>query len=663
MTPPFPSDSPAATSPPGTDAFARGVVRAPRDVLHRSLFEHAPVEVHIWQVLRDERGAIVNWRLVDANPAAMTAWGRRLEDVVGRTTDEIFPGADPVRTFLPIVEEIMTTGLPKLWETPFSGTGQVLRMISCPVDDCFVSTGFDVTPERRRQSELEHALARVNQATQAGGVGLWDWDLRTDEVHYTDEWKRQLGHAPDEIADTFEAWRSRVHPDDLEPTLAKVRAAIESPRRLNDMVFRMRHKDGSYRTILAQSSIICDETGRPHRMVGSHIDITERQRLEERVRESQKLESLATLAAGIAHDFNNLLTAVAGNLSLLRDTPPGAPEGPRLLKALEDATGRATGLTKQLLTFAKGGAPVRNIASIRDLIVDSATFVACGSKARCEFSIADDLSAVNADVGQLSQVVANLVINAIQAMPHGGTIRIGAGNVRLGPEQAAGLPEGRYIRLTVADEGAGIAPADLPRVFDPFFTTKPGGSGLGLSTSYSIVARHGGRIDVASTAEIGTVFTVHLPASDAAVPPPPPPRVVAGTGRILVMDDDETIRLVVHRMLKRLGYAADTCAHGGEAVARFEEALRSGQAYAAVILDLTIPGHEGGARVLLRLRALQPAVVAIVASGYADDDVLSNHEDHGFRGRLQKPFDMTSLSLELARVLHRPLAPDRDHIR
>ena len=605
----------------------------------------------MWSLVRDGQGAIVNWRLLEANPTALASWGCRLEDVVGKTTDEIFPDADAVRTFLPVVEEIMASGQPKQWEVAFAGTAQTLRMVSIPGGDCFVSTGIDVTSERTRQLELEHALQRVTQATQAGGVGLWDWDLRTNAVHYSDEWKRHLGHAPGEIDDCFEEWRSRVHPEDLAPTLARVEATIRDPSRPYDVVFRMRHKDGSYRTILGQGSVLCDESGIPHRMVGSQIDITDRQRLEERVREAQKLESLGTLAAGIAHDFNNLLTAVSGNVSLLRDMLLDPPEAALLLKALDDASGRATALTKQLLTFAKGGAPVREVASISELLVDSATFVARGSKARCQFSIADDLAAVNADVGQLSQVIGNLVLNAIQAMPQGGTIRIGAGNVRLGSDDPSGLPAGPYVRITVEDEGQGIAPDVLPRIFDPFFTTKPSGSGLGLSTSYSILVRHGGRIAVASTPGRGTVFILHLPASGSAPPPARDASVVSGTGRILVMDDDETICVVARRMLERLGYEVDTCNHGGEALARYRAAQLAGQPYAAVILDLTIPGHEGGAQVLPQLLALDPQVRAIVSSGYADDDVLSRPEAHGFSGRLQKPFDLSSLSVELARVL------------
>ncbi len=639
---------------PGHEAPAGGGTPADRALLHRVFFENSPAEAHVWSLLRDAHGAITGWRLVDANPAALRAWGRRLEDVVGRTADEIFPGADAVRQFLPVVQEVMASGRARHWEMAFAGTEQVLRMVTVPLHEGFASVGLDVGPERHRQRELEQALQRLTQATQAGGVGLWDWDMRTNEVHYSDEWKRQLGHAPDEMADSFDEWRARVHPDDLEPALAAVKATLQDPRKPYDVVVRLRHKDGSWRWILGHASVLFDAAGRPERMVGSQIDITERRRLEERVLEAQKLESIGTLAAGIAHDFNNLLTAMAGNVSLLRELPLGPPEAPQLLKSVEDAVVRATALTKQLLTFAKGGAPVREAASIRELLVDAATFVARGSKARCEFDVAADLAAVNVDLGQFSQVIGNLVINAIQAMPQGGTVRLAAHNVQLGADELPGLPAGRAVCITVADEGCGIAPELLPRIFDPFFTTKAEGSGLGLSTSYAIVSRHGGHIAVASTPGRGSVFTLHLPATEAQPRAPQLASPVRGAGRVLLMDDDETIRVVATRMLERLGYEAEACANGDEALALYRQALGTGRAHDAVILDLTIPGHEGGAQVLRRLRALHPPVVAVVASGYADDDVLAHPELHGFRGRLHKPFDLTALSLELARVLHGP---------
>lgn len=628
-----------------------GNLQVSRELLYRSLFEHALVEVHIWQVVRDAQGAVATWRLVDANTRALKSWGRNLADIVGKTTDEIFPGVGAVQTFLPVVEEILRTGRPKEWEVGFAGTGQVLHMISIPVGESFVSTGFDVTIERSRQLELQDALRSLTQATRAGGVGLWDWNLETNTVRFSEEYKRQLGYEPHEFSDSFEEWRVRVHPDDLEPTLASVRAKIEHPEIAYAPVFRMRHKDGSYRWILAQASIVPREDGTPQRMLGSHVDITERRRLEEKLTQAQKLESLGTLAAGIAHDFNNLLGAIKGNLSLLRETPAADAQVPVLLRELDDAAVRATALTRQLLAFAKGGSPVRDTASVRALVEDSATFVTRGSNVRCQFHFADDLAAVEADVGQLSQVIDNLVINAMQAMPQGGTVRIDARNTSLADGNDLGLLAGHYVRISVADEGPGVPPELLPRIFDPFFTTKQNGSGLGLSSSYAIVHRHGGRLAVRTAVGRGAIFDVFLPSSVATPRPIPTPKIVRGEGRILVMDDDSAIRSVTRSMIVRLGYTCDTAKDGEEAVQRFGGALREGRPYRAVVLDLTIPGNRGGEAVLELLRALDPQVVAIVASGYSNVDVVARYEAHGFRGRLQKPFDLQSLGAELARVL------------
>lgn len=635
----------------GSEPSSHSETRVARDLLYRGMFEHALLEVHIWEVVRRSDGAIATWRLVDANASALKTWGRTLPEVVGKTTDEIFPGANAVDTFLPIVEEIMRTGRPKEWQMDFAGTEQVLQMVSIPVGEYFVSTGFDVTADRRRERDLQVALHNLTEATQAGGVGLWDWDLTTDAVRYSDEWKRQLGYEPHEIADEFEEWRCRVHPDDLEPTMQRVQAKIDAPASKYHVVFRLRHKDGSFRWIMAQSSTILGDDGVPRRMLGSHVDVTERRRLEEQVRDAQKLESLATLAAGIAHDFNNLLGAITGNLSLLRATPPLDPERPALMRELDDATRRATALTYQLLTFAKGGSPVREVASIGELVVDSARFVTRGASAQCTFSVANDLAAVEADTGQLCQVINNLVINAMQAMPHGGTIRIGAANVALEETNPLGLLSGRYVRISVQDEGAGIPAEHLSRIFDPFFTTKSTGSGLGLSSSHSIIAQHGGRITVESTVGQGTRFDVYLPATDATPRLTATTPIVRGKGHVLVMDDDVALRRLFQRMLERLGYRSDVCGDGEDARRRYEEAMHAGRTYDAVILDLTIPGHLGGAQVLRQLQRLDPDVVGIVTSGYADDDVLAHYEHHGFRGRLQKPLDLASLSAELARVL------------
>ena len=394
-----------------------------------------------------------------------------------------------------------------------------------------------------------------------------------------------------------------------------------------------------------------DDDERPVRLRGSHIDITERRRLEERVAQTQRLASVSTLAAGIAHDFNNLLTAMTVNLSILDELPTDDAEARELLAEVRAAASKAQGLTAQLLTFSKGGAPVREVASIRDLLVETANFVVRGSKSRCEFDLPEDLANVEADVGQIARVIENLIINAQQAMPSGGTIRLEARNLTLAPGAPDELPPGAYVELSIADRGSGIAPEHLGRIFDPFFSTKASGSGLGLSTSHSIVARHGGRLTAESEPGSGSVFRVVLPASGAAVPGRDAKGVISGSGRVLVMEDDPELRRITQRLLRRLGYTCHVGPDGDAVQGLYEQGLRDGRGYDAVILDLTIPGQPGGTEVLGRLREVDPAVRAIVVSGYATDDVLTNYRSHGFVGFLRKPMDAASLSRVLAKAL------------
>ncbi len=624
----------------------------PRDLLYRSLFEHVLQEVHVWKLVRDDAGEIRTWSLVDANPTALDAWGRDLPEVVGRTAAEIFVGGDPVETFLPIVSEIFASGEPHEWEEFFPGTGQILHMVSVPVGEYFVSTGFDVTGLRQQEQALQDALQNLEEAIEAGGVGLWDWDLLTNDITYSDKWKQQLGYAPDEIADSYDSWESRVHPDDLDEALASIQAAIQEGEEYSDTMFRMRHKDGSWRWIIAHGSVTRNDDGTAVRMRGSHLDVTDRRKLQARVEQSQRLDAIGTLAAGIAHDFNNLLTAISGNLSLFRHTPGLPPQAESLTRDIESATLRAQALTNQLLTFSKGGHPVRKVTPVDRLIRDSATFVARGSGSTCRFRFDDGLPHVEVDVGQISQVVSNLVINAAQAMPGGGTIEVRAGREVLGVSNELGLDAGEYVKFSVEDDGVGIPESITSRIFDPFYTTKPEGSGLGLATSYSIVERHGGRMTMESEIGRGARFDVYLPASDAA----PESRrddseVERGEGRILVMDDDEPVLVAMERMLEFLGYDCDIAFDGDEAVARYRDALRCGDPYRAVVLDLLIPGKPGGLRILERLRELDPDVTAIVASGYTDSDVLADPEAYGFRGRIRKPVEAAGLGDELARVL------------
>jgi signal transduction histidine kinase/CheY-like chemotaxis protein len=355
----------------------------------------------------------------------------------------------------------------------------------------------------------------------------------------------------------------------------------------------------------------------------------------------QKLESVGTLAGGIAHDFNNLMMTVQGNLRLAREA--GALESETtdgLLERAERAVGRATHLTAQLLTFARGGAPVRMTASIGDTIRESADFALAGQPVTCTHEIPEDLRSVDADLTQISQVIQNLAMNAAQAMPQGGRVWVSCKNLPA-DEIPVGLSSERgYVSIEVRDDGPGIATAAQARIFDPYFTTRGEGTGLGLAICYRIVNDHEGRISVTSALGRGTSFQILLPVaegSNKALPAPSPvPR--PGKGRVLVMDDDPDLCYLLTRLTGSLGYEAIATADGAEALTRFREALVSGQAFDAVILDLTVKGGMGGVEAVREILAIDPTAQVVASSGYADSPVLAAYRDHGFVGVLRKPY-------------------------
>ncbi|MBI5575878.1 MAG: response regulator [Deltaproteobacteria bacterium] len=381
-------------------------------------------------------------------------------------------------------------------------------------------------------------------------------------------------------------------------------------------------------------------------------DNTERKKIEEKLQNAQKLESIGVLAGGIAHDFNNLLSAILGNLSLAKARRDDSSFD--RLAEIEKASLRARDLTRQLLTFSKGGAPVRKTASIVELIRQSAVFVTRGSNVLCKFHFAEDLQPVDVDEGQMSQAINNLVINAVQAMPDGGVIRITAQNVHADPAlNSAGL-HGNIVKVSIRDEGHGIPPENLSRIFDPYFTTKEHGSGLGLATVYSIVRRHDGQVEVDSGPGSGTTFHLYLPASEKkpeeADPAPAPSP--AGTGHILVMDDEEFIRMVATDMLSHLGYDV-TCARDGvEAIELYRKSMAAGGPFDAVIMDLTVPGGMGGKETIRILRNIDPGVVAIVSSGYSNDPILSEPDRYGFTGIVTKPYTLDTLNDAVFRAVN-----------
>jgi len=414
-------------------------------------------------------------------------------------------------------------------------------------------------------------------------------------------------------------------------------------------------RDGNERVIEQVASPIRDNKNEVAGVVLVFRDITARQRAETERRKAETLEQLGLLAGGIAHDFNNLLTAIIGNISLASVLLPPNDEMAERLDDAKNASLRARDLAQQLLTFARGGTPIKKTASIGKLIQDTVSFSLRGSHNRSEFEFGVDLSSAEIDAGQISQVIANLVVNADQAMPNGGTLHVSCENFSYSATTTPAVPDlaaGDYVRIRIRDEGVGIPAKYMKRIFDPYFTTKPKGSGLGLATAYSIIKNHSGLMTVESEVHVGTTFTIYLPAALDQEMPVEAPRTftpaMPGTGRVLVVDDEDAIRDLVEFTLTRLGYKVWQAATALEGVNIYREKFEAGERFDAVILDLTLPGGIGGKEALKKLIEIDPTVNAIVSSGYATDATMSRYQDFGFRGVIAKPYE----AAELGKIVH-----------
>jgi PAS domain S-box-containing protein len=406
------------------------------------------------------------------------------------------------------------------------------------------------------------------------------------------------------------------------------------------------NRDGRERIIADSGAPIRDSNGKMIGVVLVFRDITNEQRLADELLNYEKLKSIGVLAGGIAHDFNNILTGIMGNISLAKMFAQDAEKVRKRLDEAEKASYLARELTQQLLTFSRGGAPVKTTASMAEYVQEAVNFALRGSKLKAEFLIPADIWPVDFDQGQFQQVIHNLVINADQAMPEGGVLQVGMDNRTVTAGEGISLPEGRYVRIWFADQGIGIPQEDLSRVFDPFFTTKPGASGLGLSTVYSIIKRHDGLMTADSPPGKGATFCLTLPASGKTPPVQEEAASswVKGQGRILVMDDEPIVREVLGEMLARLGFEVQYAQDGAEAVKIYRVAKKIDQPFDLLIMDLTVAGGMGGLEALQKLLEFDPEVRAIASSGYSSDPVMSEFQAYGFKGVMAKPYTLEELS-------------------
>ncbi len=493
--------------------------------------------------------------------------------------------------------------------------------------------------EALRESE-EKYRAIVETSTD----WIWAIDLEGRHTFSNERVREILGIGASELLGLSAL--DLLHPDDVSRVREVLDKSVATGRGWQGLALRWRHRDGTYRWVESNAVAVHDARGNLVGFRGTDRDITERRKLENELVKTQKLEAIGTLAGGIAHDFNNLLQGLFGYISLAKLNLGRSDKAEEMLEQAEKALNLSVNLTSQLLTFAKGGKPLKRRVALPGILEDAAKFALSGSRSDYRTAVDKDLWSVDADDGQLSQVIQNLVLNASEAMPLGGTVEIAARNeVVAGGANPLVPAGGAFVRIDVKDAGAGISVQNLARIFDPYFTTKQKGSGLGLATTYSIVRNHNGFIDVTSRLGEGSVFTVYLPASQGGESPEPEGGIRVGeeTGNVLVMDDAEVVRDVAAGMIASLGHAVTTAESGEEAVALFSRAREEGRPFDIVVLDLTVKRGMGGEQTIRRLREIDPGVKAVVSSGYSDAAVVADYRSYGFTACLNKPYRLGEL--------------------
>lgn len=527
-----------------------------------------------------------------------------------------------------------------------------------------IDTNFNLQHEVAVRTQAEQALAAEKEQLAVTLRSITEGVITTDRTGEI----ILMNKAAEEIT----GWsQGEIAGRSLEDILClideRTRERSENPvhRMLNGVERELRERtdilvtrDGIERIVDLSGAAI---KGKDETILGAVIvfrDITEKRKLETELLTVRKLESVGTLAGGIAHDFNNLLAVILGNVSFCKALIDPADKLYQRLTDAENATLRGKDLTYRLLTFSKGGEPLKKVMFLKNIIRDVSRLALSGSNVKFSFKISDDLYQAEIDEGQIRQVIHNIVMNAKEAMLDGGKVTIRADNIVVHSQDNAPLAEGEYVRISIEDQGQGIPEEDIPRIFDPYFTTKEIGNtkgmGLGLAICYSIVKNHNGYITAESRRGEGTAIHVYLPAS---VKDSDKERIQTTKttetkkNNILYMDDEEALRNIVGQMLTHLGYDVSFAADGDEAIRLYSHAFPSEKPFDLVIMDLTIPGGMGGKEAILKLRDIDPAIKAIVSSGYSNDPIMNNFRQYGFAGAIAKPYAVEILGETIRQVL------------
>ncbi|SHO53653.1 hybrid sensor histidine kinase/response regulator [Desulfopila aestuarii] len=607
-----------------------------------SLFlRYSPVHVYIKEVANGES------RIVKVSDNYSASLGRLSTDLIGRNMDELFPHDFAAKTTQNDLA-VVSSGVPLQTEDYFDG--RTYSTIKFPITQggksLLAGYSIDITERKQMEDALRESEKRYKIIFERSPLALVRFDSEGTVVDFNDRFIDLMGSTREKLmgCNITKQSNPKMHAT-IKKALAGEVASYE------DVYTSI---TGGKATFLRGLFNPVTPGHSPTDVIAALEDITELKKHEKEQQKIAKLESLGVLAGGIAHDFNNILTGIMGNLSFSQAFIDSDHRAHKPVAEAVNATRRAAELAQQLLTFAKGGEPNKKIVSLQKLAHDAVSFMLLGSNVRAVVNIPPSLHSIQADEGQIYQVLNNLIINADQAMPGGGTLTITGSNEILSTKNPFNLVAGPYIRLEIHDTGCGISSDSLAKIFDPYFSTKISGTGLGLATAYSIIQRHKGHISVSSTIGAGTTFTIILPSTGTSSVESPlateKSTQFAKGGAILIMDDEKMIRDTAEQMLNFLGYEVTTCTDGKEAIELYRESVQSKMPYTAVIMDLTIPGGLGGKEAARQILDFDPTAHLIVSSGYSSDPVVANFKQYGFSGAIAKPYSLDDFQKALSKV-------------
>jgi len=619
---------------------------------YRLLFESANDVIFIFD----------DYNIVDCNPPAYKLFNCTREEIIGKTFDVISPslqvnGEKSIEKARELIDKAMN-GQAQLFEWMYSHTDGSIIEVEVSLNRIILNNKIlvqaiirDITERKKNEEALRESKESFREIAEMAPEAMFEADLSGTARFANKKVYEYYGYTEDDLQAGVHIL-STIAPYDRKRASQNIARLLQGER-VKPVEYTALKKDGTEFPVAVHSAPIVKKD----KIVGIRgiiIDITDRKKNEKELAKSEKLESIGLLAGGIAHDFNNILTGILGNISFAKMDLSPQHSLYNILNDAETAASRAQELTQQLLTFSKGGEPIRQAASIADMLRESASFLFRGSKIKIVYDFDKNLYPVQIDVGQIGQVIYNLIINAKQAMNNHGEVRISAVNVMIDDDSLFPLKNGEYVKIDISDEGEGIAPEHLNRIFDPYFSTKPDGNGLGLATTYSIIKKHDGFIKVVSEQGQGASFIFFLPKSHQThdVKKIKDTANYYGSGNILVMDDEDFIRDLTSKILLRYGYLVNTVKNGSEAISSYQQAMKTDTPYDLVILDLTIPGDLGGKETIQKLLEIDPGVKAIVSSGYSNDPVMANYQTYGFKSVVSKPYR----PVDLARVVYELLA-------